>query len=414
MSELGIPAAGAVPFTEYQPRVTTPAPAVPSAPRGSGTLTGTVTTPAPQTGAAVQEPAAGVGTSRPGRAPGAPTRTTGTPRRTRHSGPFGSRAALVRYLVLVGVLVVLAGLFTLGNLAYDNPMEFGTRGFWLIAQMRVESIVVMLVVAVCQAFATVSFQTATNNRIITPSIMGFESLFVMVQTAAVFFFGVAGVTMVVGVGQFFLQAGLMVVFAVALYSWLLSGRFGNMHIMLLVGVVLGGGMGALSTFMQRVLDPNEFDVLTARLFGNISNAQGEYLPYAIPIVLACAATLWVRARRLNVLALGKDATNNLGLGHKRETMIVLTLVSILMAMTTSLVGPMTFLGFLVATLAYQFTDTYDHRLILPVAFLIGYTVLSGAYFVLRNIFYAAGAVTIIIELVGGLVFLIVILRKGRL
>ena len=88
----------------------------------------------------------------------------------------------------------------------------------------------------------------------------------------------------------------MVGFAVLLYSWLLSGRFGNMHIMLLVGVVLGGGMGALSTFMQRVLDPNEFDVLTARLFGNISNAQGEYLPYAIPIVLVCAG-VWTRACR---------------------------------------------------------------------------------------------------------------------
>ncbi|MFC7400866.1 iron chelate uptake ABC transporter family permease subunit [Citricoccus sp. GCM10030269] len=344
---------------------------------------------------------------------GRPARTTrATPKR--HSGPFGERKHLVRYLVLVGVLVVLALAATVGNLAWDNPMEFGTEGFWLIAGMRVESIVVMLVVATCQAFATVSFQTVTNNRIITPSIMGFESLYTLVQTAAVFFFGVAGVTMVVGVQQFFLQAGLMVVFAVLLYSWLLSGRFGNMHIMLLVGVVLGGGLGALSTFMQRVLDPNEFDVLTARLFGNISNAQTEYLPYAIPIMLVSGALLWFRTRRLNVLALGADATNNLGLNHRRETLIVLTLVSVLMAMTTSLVGPMTFLGFLVATLAYQFTDTYDHRLILPVAVLIGYTILSGAYFVLRNIFYAAGAVTVIIELVGGLVFLVVIMRKGRL
>ncbi|WP_313816320.1 iron chelate uptake ABC transporter family permease subunit [Citricoccus sp.] len=332
----------------------------------------------------------------------------------RQSGPFGEPKLRRRYLWLVGGLLALAALATYGNLAWDNPMPPGSEGFWIIAQLRVESIVVMLVVAVCQAVATVSFQTATNNRIITPSIMGFESLYTLVQTAAVFFFGVAGVTMVVGLPQFFLQAGLMVVFAVLLYSWLLSGRFGNMHIMLLVGVVLGGGLGALSTFMQRVLDPNEFDVLTARLFGNISNAQTEYLPYAIPIVVVCASVLFIRARRLNVMSLGQDATNNLGLNHRRETMIVLTLVAILMAMTTSLVGPMTFLGFLVATLAYQFTDTYDHRLILPVAVLIGYTILSVAYFVLRNIFYAEGAVTIIIELVGGLVFLIVIMRKGRL
>lgn len=335
-------------------------------------------------------------------------------RARRQSGPFAEPRHRRRYLWLVGGLLALSALTTLGNLAWDNPMPFGSEGFWLIAGMRWESVVVMAVVAICQAVATVSFQTATNNRIITPSIMGFESLYTLVQTAAVFFFGVAGVSMVVGLPQFLLQAGLMVVFAVLLYSWLLSGRFGNIHIMLLVGVVLGGGLGALSTFMQRVLDPNEFDVLTARLFGNISNAQTEYLPYAIPIALVSAGLLFVRARRMNVLALGQDATNNLGLNHKRELMIVLTLVSVLMAMTTSLVGPMTFLGFLVATLAYQFTDTYDHRLILPVAFLIGYAILSSAYFVLRHLFYAEGAVTIIIELVGGLVFLLVILRKGRL
>ncbi|MFB9071355.1 iron chelate uptake ABC transporter family permease subunit [Citricoccus parietis] len=366
--------------------------------------TGSVTHPAEAQGPAPAEAPAGVG-------PGGSAQRS---RPQRQSGPFGEPKHRRRYLWLVGGLLVLAALATYGNLAWDNPMPPGSEGFWIIANMRVESIVVMLVVAVCQAVATVSFQTATNNRIITPSIMGFESLYTVVQTAAVFFFGVAGVTMVVGLPQFFRQAGLMVVFAVLLYSWLLSGRFGNMHIMLLVGVVLGGGLGALSTFMQRVLDPNEFDVLTARLFGNISNAQTEYLPYAIPIVVVCAAVLFIRARRLNVMSLGQDATNNLGLNHKRETMIVLTLVAILMAMTTSLVGPMTFLGFLVATLAYQFTDTYDHRLILPVAVLIGYTILSVAYFVLRNIFYAEGAVTIIIELVGGLVFLIVIMRKGRL
>lgn len=341
-----------------------------------------------------------------------PPRTTPAP--SRQSGPFASRRHLVRYLLLVGVLLALSIGFTAGTLAYANPMEFGTPGYWRIAEMRAEAVVVMLVVAVCQAFATVTFQTVANNRIITPSIMGFESLYVLIQTAAVFYFGAAGVSLVVGVGPFFLQAGTMVLFAVLLYSWLLSGRFGNMHIMLLVGVILGGGLRALSTFMQRVLEPNEFDLLTARLFGNISNAQTEYLPYAIPIVVACSALLWIRSRRLNVVALGQDATYNLGLDHKREILVALLLVSILMAMTTSLVGPMTFLGFLVATLAYQFTDTYDHRLLLPVAALFSYTILSGAYFTMRNLFYAEGALTIVIELVGGLVFLVVIMRKGRL
>ena len=95
-------------------------------------------------------------------------------------------------------------------------------------------------------------------------------------------------------------------------------------------------------------------------------------------------------------------------------MITLLLVSVLMAVSTALVGPMTFLGFLVATLAYQFADTYDHKRIFPIAVLIGYVVLAGSYFIMRHVFYAQGVVSIIIELIGGSVFLIVILRKGRL
>ena len=51
---------------------------------------------------------------------------------------------------------------------------------------------------------------------------------------------------------------------------------------------------------------------------------------------------------------------------------------------------------------------------LTVRQLVGFVVLSGAYFVMKHVFYAQGVVSIIIELVGGSVFLIVILRKGRL
>ncbi|MGO3363603.1 MAG: iron chelate uptake ABC transporter family permease subunit [Corynebacterium sp.] len=332
----------------------------------------------------------------------------------RHSGPFTTKKQRTKYIVLVMVLGLLAAGFTIGHLSYGNPMDFGTSGYWKIAQMRVDSLIAMLVVAFCQAFATVSFHTATNNRIITPSIMGFESLYVLTQTAVIFFLGTAGLNAFTGTTQFIFQSTLMIAFAVFLYSWLLSGRFGNIQVMLLVGIVIGGCLGSLSTFMQRLLEPNEFDVLTARNFGNLGNAHTENFPLVIPVVIVTCTILYLRSRKMNVVALGKDTASNLGLNHKRELMILLFLIAVLMAMTTSLVGPMTFLGFLVAILAYQFTDTYDHRLILPVSVLIGYIVMSGSYFIMRNIFYAEGMVTIVIELVGGTVFLFFIMRKGRL
>lgn len=332
----------------------------------------------------------------------------------RTSGSFTTPRARRRYVIVLGILVVLSVGFAFALLAWENPMPIGSPGFWRIAKLRVTNVTVMAVVAVAQAIATVSFQTVTNNRIITPSIMGFESLYRVVQTTTVYLFGVAGLVAIQGVWQFGLQVVIMVGLAMALYGWLLSGRYGNLQIMLLIGIIIGGGLGAISTFMQRLLTPSEFDVLAARLFGNVSNADASYLPLAIPLCIAASALLWMRSRRLNLLALGPDVSRSLGLDHKRELYIVLFLVAVLMATSTALVGPMTFLGFLVATLAYQFADTYDHRLIFPVAVLTAFTILSGAYFVMKNVFYAQGMVSILIELVGGTVFLIVILRKGRL
>lgn len=330
------------------------------------------------------------------------------------TGAFVSPSHKRRWASIMVVLAALAVLLSAGVLLWNNPMPFGSEGFWKIAQSRINSIVVIALVVTAHGFATVTFQTVTANRIITPSIMGFEALYIAVQTAIVFFFGITGVTLSRGMPQFLLQTLLMVGLATALYGWLLSGRFANIHIMLLVGVVIGGGLGSLSTFMQRMLDPNEFDVLTARLFGNISNARIEYLPFVIPVVIAIAVVLIVMSRRLDLLSMGQFTCTNLGLNHRTNVIGMLVLVSVLMAMTTSLVGPMTFLGFLMATVAYSVTDTYDHRIIFPTAVLIGYVLLTGSYFILRHVFPAQGAVTVIVELIGGLVFLTVIMRKRRL
>ncbi|WP_150462280.1 iron chelate uptake ABC transporter family permease subunit [Nesterenkonia ebinurensis] len=332
----------------------------------------------------------------------------------RRTGPLTGKKHIRNYVIAMVVLGALSIFFTVAIMSWNNPMPFGSDGYWMIAGMRRDSLLTIAVVALCHAMATIAFQTATNNRIITPGIMGFGSLYTAIQTGFVYVFGMAGVTMLVGVPQFFLQMIIMLILATALYTWLLSGKFSNIHIMLLVGVVIGGTLGSLSNFMQRMLTPSEFDVLTARLFGNISNARAEYLPYAIPIALAVTLVLWLWAPKLNVISLGKTTSMNLGLNHKRELIKLLMLVSILISMATALVGPMMFLGFLTAILAYQFADTYSHRLLFPMAFLFGYCILTGSYFILRHVWDAAGAVTIIVELIGGLVFLIFILRKGRL
>lgn len=329
-------------------------------------------------------------------------------------GPFRDGRARRRYWIAMLVIVLVSLGFAYLLIAWENPVPPGTREFWLIAERRLTSVTTMAIVACCHALATVAFQTITTNRIITPSLLGFESLYTAINTGVIYVFGAAGLIAFSGVPRFLLMLVLMVALASLLYGWLLSGRFGNMHIMLLVGIIIGGGLGSVSTFMQRLLTPSEFDLLTARLFGSVSNADPEYFPIAIPLVLLAGILLYLNSRKLNVVALGHDIAVGLGINHKAVVMQNLVLITILMATSTALVGPMTFLGFLVATLAYQFANTYDHRYVFPMAFGLGFLILTGAYFIMNHIFYAQGVVSIIIELVGGSVFLIVILKRGRL
>lgn len=332
----------------------------------------------------------------------------------RHVGAFPSRARARRYGVLLVVLAVAAVAIAVGILAWDNPAPAGSDGFWRIAQLRVESLVVILVVACCQSIATITFQTVVGNRIVTPSLLGFESLYTAISTTMIFVFGVSGVLILQGVGAYLLQILLMLVFAGILYGWLLSGKYANVQIMLLVGIILGGALAAFSTFLQRLLTPTEFDLLTARLIGSVANADVAYLPYAVPLAaLAIVALVW-GGRRLDVIALGRPVALGLGVSHRRDSILALLAVSVLMAVSTSLIGPMTFFGFLVAMLTYQLADTYSHRRMFAMSWLVGFVVLGGAYFVMKHVFYAAGSVGIIVEIVGGTFFLVYLLRKGRL
>lgn len=344
----------------------------------------------------------------------APGTSVSAGKKERTAGAFQSAKSRRKYWILLSTMVGLGLLFTWGLIAYDNPMPIDHPGFRLIAERRLEAVVVMIIVAICQALATVAFQTVTNNRILTPSIMGFEALYTVIHTATIFFLGSTALLNTRNLGMFLAQMAVMILLTLVLYTWLLSGKRGNMHAMLLVGIVLGGGLGSIATFMQRTLTPSEFDVLSARLFGSVNNAETEYFPVAIPLVIIAAVLLLLSSRRMNVISLGREATTNLGVNHRASAIYTLILVSILMAVSTSLIGPMTFLGFLVATLAYQFADTYDHRYIFPMAVATAFVVLTGAYFIMNHIFNAQGVVSIIIEMVGGCVFLFVILRKGRL
>lgn len=332
----------------------------------------------------------------------------------RSAKAFRTKREARRYWILLVTLIALGVLASFGLLVYDNPVPVDSPSFIPVVKRRLVSLVAMIISAVCQSLATVAFQSSTNNRIITPSLLGFEALYSAIQTGTMFFFGATAFLSFSGIESFLIQVALMVVLCLLLYGWLLSGKYGNLQLMLLVGVIIGTGLKSVSSFMRRLLAPSEFDVLQARLFGSVSNADAAYFPVAIPIVIVAAVLLLSFSKRLNVLSLGTSASTSLGVNHQFGVIYTLVLVAVLMSVSTALVGPLTFFGFLVATMAYQAAPTYDHRYIFPMALAIGFLVLTGSYFFMYHVFRAQGVVSVIIEMFGGVTFLIMLLRKGSL
>ena len=334
--------------------------------------------------------------------------------RNRTAKAFRTKKEERRYWILLSIFVVCGALASYGLLVYNNPVAVTSPSFLPVVRRRMVALTAMIIAALCQSLSTVAFQSITNNRIITPSLLGFEALYSAIHTGTMFFFGAAAFISFSGIGSFVFQVVAMVVMCLILYGWLLAGKYGNLQLMLLVGVIMGSGLRSLSTFMRRLLAPSEFDILQARLFGSVNNADADYFPVAIPIVLLVSLLIFAYSRKLNVVSLGKDCATSLGVQHKRSVIYALILVSVLMSISTALLGPLTFYGFLVATLSYQAAPTYDHRYIFPMALAIGFLIITCAYFFMYHVFHAQGVVSIIIELFGGITFLIVILRKGTL
>ena len=280
-----------------------------------------------------------------------------------------------------------------------------------IVELRLAKLLPMLVVGVSVALATVAFQTVTHNRILTPAIIGLDALYGLIQTAGMWAFGAAVVTGAHPIALFGIEAALLVGFALLLYGTVL-GRLGRSpYLMVLVGIVLGTLFRSATMFLTRIIDPNEYLMVTDRLFASFSGVDGALALVAAGVTAVCAAMLWLRRADLDALALGRDTAISLGVDQKRLTLEVMALAAVMVACSTALVGPLTFLGLLVANLAYSVSPSARHAAVLPVAALLGAFTLVAAQGVLEHVLGMATVVSVVIEIVGGIVFLILLTRS---
>ena len=322
--------------------------------------------------------------------------------------PASADARARRAAVVLGVLALVA-------LACAAAfMTIGARGSWsFVLSFRGERLAALVLVAWAVGISTVLFQTITQNRILTPSIMGFDALFALIQTLLVFALGSAAVSAADPRAVFALELVLMGGFAALLYRWIFDGAAHSLHLLMLVGVILGVLFRSLSGFLQRLIDPGEFLVLQDRLFASFGSVDGTLLGLSAVLIAAASAAVWRMLPVLDVLALGREPAVVLGVDHRRAVALVFALVTLLVSVSTALVGPVTFFGLLVANLAYRLMPVARHAWTLPAAALLGVVCLVGGQTVLERALGFDGALGMIVEFAGGIVFILLLVRGAR-
>lgn len=274
--------------------------------------------------------------------------------------------------------------------------------------VRLASIVIG---GICVAVSAIVFQALVNNRILTPSIMGYEAVYLLWQAMLLLLLGTHGLSMLGVHGNFLVSVLLMLTYSWALQWWLLHRGRNDVYVLLLLGLVLTMVIGTFTQFVQLRISPGEFAVFQGVSYTSFNRAKPQTLLYAaIAVALACAVVRKTLAV-LDVLALGREQAISLGVPHGRYLQLYLALIAILVALSTSLVGPTAFMGIFVANIVYALVPYARHRVTLPLGCAVAIAIFLAAQLLVEHVFNYKTTVSILVNLVCGVYFLALIVRK---
>ncbi len=306
---------------------------------------------------------------------------------------------ILAFLTLIMVLVfIFAGLKDFDEYALKN---------------RFLQIVAIVIVAICIAVSTVIFQTLCNNKILTPAIIGLDSLYMLLQSALIFSLGSANLSVYKNDINFLITLACMVVFSLGLYKILFSSDK-SIYLIMLLGLIFGTLFSTLSSFFEILIDPDEFMVIQGRMFASFDNVAFDVLALAYIVTLLSFVWIFRYMKFLDPLSLGKDLSINLGINYQKISKHLMIIIAILTSISTALVGPITFLGLLVVNITYELFKSSKHSILLLACILISILALLGGVFFVSRVFDYNTTISVIINFLGGIYFIYLVLKGNKL
>ena len=310
-------------------------------------------------------------------------------------------------------IIILSVLALAAATAYMlTAVNFANEKLFLYAmKIRTPKLIVMILTAFAIGGASIVFQSVINNRIVTPCLLGMNSLYTLIHTAVVFFAGSSSILAANANLSFAADLIIMGVTATLIYSYFFKKTKHNVLYVLLIGTVLTSLFSSIQTTLTRVMDPNEYDNLLNTLVASFSNINTEIIIFSVIVLGVVIAFLGKDLSVLNVLTLGKNQAINLGVNYDRSVRRLLLGVTLFIAVATAMVGPISFLGLILANLSRQLLKTYKHSFLMLGSALFGIIVLVGGQLIVEQVFTYSVPISVFITVGGGIYFLYLLLTR---
>ena len=315
----------------------------------------------------------------------------------------------IQKLVMMALFAVVAAVaYMLVEVNFNNE-----RLFFYALKLRTPKLIVMIITAFAIGGASLVFQSVINNTIVTPCLLGMNSLYTLIHTAVVFFAGSTSVLANNANLSFAVDLVIMGITATVIYGWLFKKTNYNVLYVLLIGTVLTSFFSSIQSTLTRVMDPNEYDNLLSTLVASFSNVNSEIIVFSVVVLGVLIFVLRKDLALLDVITLGRQQAVNLGVDYDRTIRRLLLGVTICIAVATAMVGPISFLGLIIANLSRQLLQTFRHGQLILGSALFGMIVLVAGQLIVEHVYTYSIPISVFITVGGGIYFLYLLLTRRR-
>lgn len=318
------------------------------------------------------------------------------------------RKNIIKLIVIALIAIIIVAAFLFIGVKFHNH-----KLLRYAMKLRIPKVIAMIITAFAIGAATIIFQSVINNTIVTPCLLGMNALYTLIHTSVVFVLGSGSILFTNDNFSFLVDLVLMGIIATVVYSWLFKMTGHNVLYVLLVGTVLTSFFSSIQSTLTRVMDPNEYDTLLTSLVASFSNINSGIIIFSVIILALIVVIFRKEFALLDVITLGKEQAINLGVDYDRCIRRLLLAITLCIAVATAMVGPISFLGLIIANISRQLLKTYRHTQLIAGAALMGVIALIGGQFIVERVFVYSIPISVFITVAGGIYFLYLILKGSR-